>query len=123
MVWNKVDLPKKASASAPYPYEVTLSAKEKTGLDELKESIDRLIWSRGAPPKDQIMITKSRHEEALSNGITALSTVIAGLNEAISPEFLAADVRHALSELGRIVGTNITEDVLSSIFSQFCVGK
>ena len=45
------------------------------------------------------------------------------MENGISPEFLAADMREALRELGTIIGTNITEDVLGAIFSKFCVGK
>jgi tRNA modification GTPase len=46
-----------------------------------------------------------------------------GLIQEISPEFLTADLRGALVELGRIIGTDVGEDILSSIFSQFCIGK
>ena len=49
--------------------------------------------------------------------------VIEGLKTAVSPEFVSADLRKVLSELGMIIGTNITEDILSAIFSKFCIGK
>jgi len=123
VVWNKVDLPKKATCCSQYPHEIELSAKERVGLNQLKEKIDRLIWSNGAPPKEEVLLTKTRHEEALRASIESLSVVISGVQEGLSPEFLSADMRAAMIELGRIIGTNITEDLLSSIFSQFCIGK
>ncbi|MCC5832742.1 MAG: tRNA uridine-5-carboxymethylaminomethyl(34) synthesis GTPase MnmE [Chlamydiales bacterium] len=123
VVWNKADLPKRASGVCDFSYQVDLSAKEGIGMDKLKEAIDRLIWSAGAPPKDEVLITKARHEEALREASEALAAVIEGLEEGLSPEFLSADMRAALTGLGRIIGTNITEDLLSSIFSQFCIGK
>lgn len=123
VVWNKVDLPKQTRCVASFPYEVELSAKNRIGLDRLKETINRLIWRHGAPPKEEVLITKTRHEEALKESTSALQTVIEGLCAGLSPEFLSSDMRTALMSLGRIVGTNITEDLLSSIFSQFCIGK
>ncbi len=123
VIWNKADLPKKAHSACSYPYEVTLSAKEKIGLQQLKETVHRLIWSEGAPPKDEVLITSARHQQALKSAVEAITVLINGLETALSPEFLAADMRQALKELGKIMGTNIGEDILSSIFSQFCVGK
>lgn len=123
LVWNKADLPKKAGHASEFPSQVELSAKERIGLDKLKEAIDRLIWSAGAPPKDEVLITKTRHEEALREAGEALEAVARGLGEEVSPEFLSADMRAAMMALGRIIGTNINEDLLSSIFSQFCIGK
>ena len=123
VVWNKTDLPSVSTTHSTLPYEVHLSAKERLGLEALKTTLDRLIWKEGAPPKDEVLITKTRHREALLEAVSALTAVIEGLQSEVSPEFLAADVRRSLTALGQILGTNITEDVLSSIFSQFCVGK
>ncbi len=122
LVWNKIDLahPKEA---IDWPLQVHLSAQTKIGLEELKKSIDQLIWSNGPPSKEEVSITKQRHHSALQNAITAVDQVIIGLQRQISAEFVAADMRHALNELGTIIGTNVTEDILTSIFSQFCLGK
>jgi tRNA modification GTPase len=64
-----------------------------------------------------------RHKEALSNACSYLGQLIDGLKNEISPEFLSADMRACLQELGTIIGTNITEDILTAIFSKFCIGK
>lgn len=122
-VWNKIDLTVHNACQTPFVHELKISAKEKIGLEELKKNIGKLIWSRGAPPQEEVMITTVRHKEALTQAIRELETVITGLQGHISPEFLAADVRSALEALGRVIGANITEDILSSIFSQFCIGK
>lgn len=123
VIWNKIDLPRKVKIHSFCPHEVEISAKQKLGIKELKKKVDQLMWSQGAPPKDEILITKTRHQEALLNAIENLTAVIDGLKNEISPEFLSSDVRNSLVELGRIIGTNISEDILSSIFSQFCIGK
>lgn len=118
LIWNKIDL-----LEVPCLEGVCVSAKEGTGLDQLRAEIDQLIWHRGPPSKEEVFITNARHHQALIGAIDALKTLIEGLKTKISPEFLASDMRKVLSELGTIIGTNITEDILSAIFSKFCIGK
>jgi tRNA modification GTPase len=123
LVWNKMDLPSAASSCVDFPSVVSISAREGTGLDQLRTEIDRLIWQKGPPDKNEVIITSLRHNQALNQSIAALETLIAGLQKGISPEFVSADMRKTLAELGTIIGTNITEDILSAIFSKFCIGK
>lgn len=121
LVWNKIDLA--TPPNIPELKSVHVSAKEGRGLDELKAAIDALIWQNGAPSKEEVLITSLRHRQALIEAYEAVDTLISGLKTKVSPEFLSADMRRALSALGTILGTNITEDILSAIFSKFCVGK
>jgi tRNA modification GTPase len=119
VIWNKTDLAKPSGEWEGIP----ISAREKIGLEELKASIDQIIWKNGPPSKEEILITKLRHHQALANAIGYCDAVIAGLKSGISAEFVASDMRAALNELGTIIGTNVTEDILSAIFSKFCLGK
>jgi tRNA modification GTPase len=120
VVWNKIDM---ASSHEPPKSAVSISAKEGTGLHELTEAIEKLIWKKGPPSKEEVVITTQRHQEALKRGADALSTLITGLENGVSPEFLASDMRVILTELGTIIGVDISEEILSAIFSKFCVGK
>lgn len=123
VIWNKIDLkPSAVSPSLPFP-SVQISAKEFIGIDALKEAIHRMVWSSGPPSKEEVVLTNQRHFQALDQAIVALQNVKEGLENHLSPEFLTSDIRLALKELGTIIGINITEDVLSQIFSKFCVGK
>lgn len=123
LVWNKIDLPHASLPAVDFPVSTCISARVGTGLEELRSQIDKLIWRKGPPAKDEIVITSSRHMQALTNATHALHTLIQGLKSGVSPEFVASDMRTVLSELGTIIGTNITEDILSAIFSKFCIGK
>lgn len=123
-VWNKIDLPHTESLpNLPVKHVVKISAKERTGLERLHAMIDEVIWEHGPPSREELLITNVRHKEALNNAISALDKVFDGLLGNISPEFLTMDMRLSLMELGKIIGTNIGEDVLSAIFSTFCIGK
>lgn len=123
VVWNKVDLPHQDVEALEFPFVLQVSAKLKTGLEELHQRIDQLIWQNGPPSKEEVIITNIRHKEALLRAIQSCQAVIKGLREEQSPEFLTIDLREALAELGKIIGINVTEDVLSAIFSKFCIGK
>ncbi len=123
LVWNKADLSERCPTIRQFSHQAIVSAKHLTGLDELRAQIDRVIWHKGPPGKDEIVITKARHKEALGSAVHSLQTLIDGLKTGISPEFVSSDMRHTLSELGAIIGTNISEDILSAIFSKFCIGK
>lgn len=122
VVWNKIDLPH-VSTHVEFPFCVRVSAQTGLGLSELREQIDKIIWHKGPPSKEDVVITSHRHHQALTNALTYLHKLISGLKTNASAEFVSSDMRAALSELGTIIGTNITEDILSAIFSKFCVGK
>jgi tRNA modification GTPase len=92
-------------------------------LNALKEDLDRLIWRRGPPSKEEVRLTNARHKQALDRARDSLRVLIQGLQTNVSPEFLSSDMRKTLSELATIIGSDITEDILSAIFSKFCVGK
>lgn len=122
-IWNKCDLPHNPLPVLPIQHIVSVSAKNKTGLDRLHQKIDEVIWEKGPPSKEEVIITATRHKEALDRAIEACRQLLQGLKEGRSPEFLSMDMRQCLHELGKIIGTNISEDILSAIFSKFCIGK
>jgi len=120
-VWNKIDL--KDPPKGDFSYFAHISAETGNGLDSLRELIEKVVFENGAPSKEEVILTSERHKEALGAAHESLLKVIQGLRSGVSPEFLAFDMRDSLSNLGKIIGINVTEDVLSSIFSTFCIGK
>lgn len=121
VVLNKTDIA--PAFNVEHPHVIAISALTGSGLDLLKKEIDKVIWAHGAPSKEEIVITNMRHKEALHESVEALEKVVQGLKTGISPEFVAFDIRTALTGIGKIVGADITEDVLTSIFNTFCIGK
>jgi tRNA modification GTPase len=119
VVWNKIDIGHPDAAIS----KIGISAKERIGLEALQESIEQLIWKNGPPSKDEVVITRLRHFQALAKAIGFCRAVITGLKEGVSAEFASSDMRACLNELSAIIGTNVTEDILSAIFSKFCLGK
>lgn len=121
VIQNKIDIGKELNID--FPHVVSVSALKKIGIDQLKKAIDDVVWAQGAPSKEELIITHVRHKEALEESTFALSNVIDGLKSGVSPEFITFDMHAALKGLGKIVGADITEDVLTAIFKTFCIGK
>ncbi len=131
LVLNKIDI---ASGPSPEQYRtalgneplVSISAKEQTGILELKDKVFSLItgsnkalgWDPGAA-----VVPNVRHKDALKKGLEACRRVENGLEADVSPDLLAIDLQSALGYLGDIVGETTTEDVLDLIFERFCIGK
>ncbi len=123
VIWNKIDMPHHDPLpQVPFPHVAHISCATQSGLPELLHAVDSII-SHGIHGQDEVVITTLRHKEALGRAIAAVEKVISGLKETISPEFVAIDIRSALYELGTIIGTDVTEDILTAIFSTFCIGK
>lgn len=123
LVWNKCDLPHSKPPEWDFKHVISVSALKRTGLTELKEEIERVIWKHGPPSKEEVVVTNVRHQEALQESFQSLTSLIQGLKNGVSPEFLAFDMRTALNSLGKILGTDVSEDILNAIFSTFCIGK
>lgn len=103
---------------------IRLSAKNQTDIPLLKKELLSLATQGNATTQSNTTVSNVRHYEAFIKTQTALNKVIEGIDNRISGEWLAFDMREALRYLGEITGDEITnEDLLGSIFSRFCIGK
>jgi tRNA modification GTPase len=104
------------------PSSVFISAKNKTHLEELKRL---LISESGVANKENEnqLVTNARHASSLLKAETALTKVIEGMDDNLTSDFLALELKEALYQLGNITGEIYTDDLLGNIFSKFCIGK
>ncbi len=102
--------------------KVFLSAKSKENLDELIEKMQHVI-SLDAIGEEDTIVTNARHFEALSKAYDSIERVQSGMEQQISGDFLAQDIRECLYFLGEITGEISTDEVLGHIFKNFCIGK
>ncbi len=101
---------------------VFISAKNNTGIDELKTEILRKVDLHNLHT-DDVLVTNIRHLEALQKTNESLTQVLRGIDNPVTSDFLAMDIRQALHHLGEITGSVSTDDLLDNIFSKFCIGK
>ncbi len=122
LVENKSD----KNTAAPYNIEglrhIQISALLKTGMQTLENELVKLV-DLAALESGQSIVSNLRHAEALQNAATALEKVLNGIDNPITSDFLAIDIKQALYHLGEITGSISTDDLLDNIFSKFCIGK
>jgi tRNA modification GTPase len=126
VIANKVDLlsiDETITLQSEIENLILLSAKNKTGIDALKQELTSLV-NIGALSNNETIVTNSRHFEALNNALIAISSVQEGINLEISTDLFSIDIRECLRHLGAITGDyDVDKDILGHIFSNFCIGK
>jgi tRNA modification GTPase len=99
-----------------------ISAKEKTGLIDLKRKLGE-VADKEKLDTDDVIITNIRHYDALLHVSESMERVETGLKEQIPDDLIAIDIRHAIHYLGEITGEITTDEILGNIFRNFCIGK
>ena len=124
LVRNKMDLPRRLELTAfPETPVVDVSCISGEGLEKLKDAIKDAVWSGEINSEMLQVMINSRHQEALKRAREAAERTIEALRAGETLELVALDLRIAVNAVGEIVGKTSTEDLLDSIFSQFCIGK
>jgi tRNA modification GTPase len=124
VVCNKADLPNRLVLPERFTSQVVpLSCKTGKGLEHLKNSIKELVWKGEIRSEMLEVMINSRHQDALRRALVSNTTAAAALRSGATLELVAIDLRIAVNAVGEIVGQTTTEDLLDSIFSQFCIGK
>jgi tRNA modification GTPase len=133
LVRNKTDLPLKLEL--PPEFHVTRHSSLVTysivdvcclsgqGIEALKDAIKNLVWAGKIEAGMLQVMINSRHQEALGRARAATVRTLDALRADVTLELMALDLRIAVNAVGEIVGKTATEDLLDSIFSQFCIGK
>ena len=101
---------------------IFISAKMKTGIEELREKLF-LLATGDKLLTENIVITNARHYAALNEVMISLKEIRKGIDDKISTDLLALDIRRCLHYLGEITGEITNEDMLDYIFSKFCIRK
>ena len=127
LVRNKTDLPVKLDSEFRIPNSefriVDVSCLSGQGMEALKDAIKNLVWAGKIEAGMLQVMINSRHQEALGRARVAAMRTLDALRADATLELVALDLRIAANAVGEIVGKTATEDLLDSIFSQFCIGK
>lgn len=102
---------------------IWISAKTGAGLPDLKRALMNAVTRNLPETEDAVVITNRRHTRHLEKAAEKISEALQALDQKKSEEAVSLDIRGALDNLSAITGENVTDDVLSSIFRQFCIGK
>ncbi|MDO5702439.1 MAG: tRNA uridine-5-carboxymethylaminomethyl(34) synthesis GTPase MnmE [Lachnospiraceae bacterium] len=102
---------------------VSISAKEGSGLKDLENVIRGLFFSGRVRLNEEVMITNARHLGAMEEAIRSLELVQKSIREGMPEDFYSIDLMDAYARLGEIIGEEVEDDLVDTIFSKFCMGK
>jgi len=100
-----------------------ISAKEEIGMDAFAEAVETMFYSGLIDKKEEIFITNLRHKQALLEAKESLEKVMDSLALAMPEDFYSIDLMNAYQMLGEIIGEAVDEDLVDTIFKEFCMGK
>ncbi|HLT24640.1 MAG TPA: GTPase, partial [Ignavibacteria bacterium] len=120
LVFSKIDL-------NPEPdtlLGLKISILKDNTIEELKNEMVKKVFSgKGNISSGEIILTNIRHKTCLENTVNDLRNSVTTIDDKMSGEYIAVDLRNALSHLGEITGEVTNEDILNNIFQKFCIGK
>ena len=99
-----------------------ISAKTGKGVEELQQKLLEFV-NTGELRNNNTIVTNTRHYNALLSALEEINKVQEGLNNDLSGDLLAIDIREALHYFGEITGEITNDDLLGNIFANFCIGK
>ena len=119
IVFTKVDL--KNNLNDKYKLdELSINTKDQKDILEIK---DKILKNLNKEYTNQLTITNTRHYSALSLARKEIKVVQKGLKKTVPMDLLSVDLKQAIYHLGEITGEVTNDEILSNIFSKFCIGK
>ena len=92
-------------------------------MDELEKVIKNMFFQGEISFNDEVYITNVRHKSAIVEGMKSLSQVRESIENGMPEDFYSIDLMNAYEVLGEIIGESVGEDLVNTIFKEFCMGK
>lgn len=124
---NKSDLeqavdPEELEKQTDHPV-IPISAKYGDGGEKLEDHIKEMFFNGQIDFNDQVYITNIRHKKEVQDALSSLDMVIQSIDDGMPEDFFSIDLMDAYESLGRIIGESVGEDLVDTIFGEFCMGK
>ena len=100
----------------------SISAKTGEGIDKVRSAIKDMFF-KGEISTNNVIITNTRHKEALLRAYECVESAIDTLNHTFAIDLASIDIRNAWTFLGEITGDSLEENIIDKIFKDFCLGK
>ncbi|MCX5704044.1 MAG: GTP-binding protein, partial [Candidatus Omnitrophica bacterium] len=126
VVINKIDLKQKIGRGKirkNFSLVIDISAKKLRNINLLEDALVNLVYEGRVVNPESIMVSNLRHIEATRHAQKLIAGSINSLDNRLSLEFIAEDIKGALGDLDSILGRSFSEDLLDKIFGEFCIGK
>ncbi len=118
---NKSDLPAAFDVQDRFLKTIKVSAATGEGFDELYDYVYEK-YSVG-DLTEKVVITNQRHKDSLIKAKSLVDTVLGSMEMSVPFDIILGDIVVAVSALGEIGGMTVSDEIIDSIFANFCVGK
>ena len=102
---------------------IKTSMMNEDGLEQFENVIHEMFFDGDILSHQEVVITNMRHKEALQNAYDSLVLVKESIQNGMEEDFFSIDLMDAYTELGKIIGEEVEDDLIEEIFSKFCMGK
>ena len=102
---------------------ISMSAKEIIGIEDLSEYIVKLFTNKEIDYNDEVYISNERDKVNLENALESLKLVKQSIIDGMPEDFYTIDLMNAYTELGKVIGESVEDDLVNEIFGKFCMGK
>ena len=128
VVLNKTDLPQKVTADdvqklLPGAQLISASMKEGNGLNAIEDAIEQRVYQGTVTADQNVIVTNARHKQLLEEAGSHLNDALRLADRKEPLEIIDLDLEAAYENLGEIIGDAVGDDVISEVFSRFCLGK
>ena len=129
LVWNKCDAPESkplpcdSSSGSQWNVLCAISAKTGSGVGELSLAVKDILLGSGSSVRDQAGLGSARQKECVCEALERVEHALSAVDEGYGLDAVVQDLEDALDSLGEVTGEVTPEDILSSVFANFCVGK
>lgn len=125
---NKTDLEQKIEEDKIRQYVdndsiIRISALKHEGIEEIHDKIESMVYRGSIKNTSSLVITNSRHKDALLRAYESINDAISAIEQNLPYDFIEVDFKNIWDYLGYINGDTVKEDLLDTIFSNFCIGK
>ena len=125
---NKTDLPQQIDIDELSKYVdcssiIKISALQHKGIEELQDKIEAMVYKGSVKNSSNLMITNSRHKDVLLKAYESINDAISAIDQNMPYDFIEVDFKNIWDYLGYINGDTVKEDLLDTIFANFCIGK
>lgn len=125
---NKTDLPSQLDKAvlanlAPEAATLEISALQNEGLDQLENYLAQLFFAGETAERDATYVSNARHIALLEKANQALDEVLNGLELGMPVDLVQMDMTRCWDLLGEIIGDSVQDELITQLFSQFCLGK
>ena len=102
---------------------IKISALKNEGIEQIHDKIEAMVFTGDVKSSSNLVITNSRHKDALYKAYNSINDAIDGIMQRLPYDFIEVDFKNIWDYLGYINGDTVQEDLLDTIFSNFCIGK